>query len=84
MSGVVANRVFGTLETEPKHKGLTLNSDTPYAPLPMDLRMGPMVIELPPGPLIWLYAAKRGVRPLIGVAIGVCQAIPQWSSSRSR
>jgi hypothetical protein len=52
VSGVVANRVFGTLETEPKHKGLTLNSDTPYAPLPMDLRMGPMVIELPPGPLI--------------------------------
>ena len=39
VSGVVANRVFGTLETEPKHKGLTLNSDTPYAPLPMDLRM---------------------------------------------
>jgi hypothetical protein len=31
VSGVVANRVFGTLETEPKHKGLTLNSDTPYA-----------------------------------------------------
>jgi hypothetical protein len=29
VSGVVANRVFGTLETEPKHKGLTLNSDTP-------------------------------------------------------
>jgi hypothetical protein len=29
-----------------------LNSDTPYAPLPLDVRDGPMVIELPPGPLI--------------------------------
>ena len=44
--------MFGTLATEPKHVGLTLNSDTPYAPLPLDLRDGPMVIELPPGPLI--------------------------------
>jgi hypothetical protein len=50
--GVIENRVFGTLETQPKHKGLTLNSDTPYAPLLLDLRDGPMVIELPAGPLI--------------------------------
>ena len=50
--GVRANSVFGTLATEPKHVGLTLNSDTPYAPLLLDLRDGPMVIELPPGPLI--------------------------------
>jgi hypothetical protein len=50
--GLVDNEVFGTLETEPKHVGLTLNSDTPYAPLLLDLRAGPMVIELPPGPLI--------------------------------
>jgi len=50
--GLRANSVFGTLATEPKHVGLTLNSDTPYAPLPLDLRDGPMVIELPPGPLI--------------------------------
>lgn len=52
--GVVQNRVFGTLDTEPKHVGLTLNSDTPYAPLLLDLRDGPIVIELPPGPLICL------------------------------
>jgi hypothetical protein len=50
--GLVDNEVFGTLETQPKHVGLTLNSDTPYAPLLIDLRAGPMVIELPPGPLI--------------------------------
>ena len=50
--GLRPNSVFGTLATEPKHVGLTLNSDTPYAPLPLDLRDGPMVIELPPGPLI--------------------------------
>ncbi|WP_218025158.1 DUF1254 domain-containing protein [Nocardia jejuensis] len=50
--GVLENRVFGTLQTEPKHVGFTLNSDTPYAPLLLDLRDGPLVIELPPGPLI--------------------------------
>jgi hypothetical protein len=50
--GLVDNEVFGTLETQPKHVGLTLNSDTPYAPLLLDLQAGPMVIELPPGPLI--------------------------------
>jgi hypothetical protein len=50
--GLIDNEVFGTLETQPKHVGLTLNSDTPYAPLLLDLRVGPMVIELPPGPLI--------------------------------
>ena len=50
--GIVPNKVFGTLDTKPKHVGFTLNSDTPYAPLLMDLTDGPMVIELPPGPLI--------------------------------
>jgi hypothetical protein len=50
--GLRTNSVFGTLSTEPKHVGLTLNSDTPYAPVLLDLRAGPMVIELPPGPLI--------------------------------
>lgn len=50
--GVVPNKVFGTLDTKPKHVGYTLNSDTPYAPALIDLSNGPMVIELPPGPLI--------------------------------
>ena len=42
----------GTLSAEPRHVGLTLNSDTPYAPLLLDVSDGPLVIELPPGPLI--------------------------------
>jgi len=50
--GIVPNKVSGTLDTQPKHVGFTLNSDTPYAPLLMDLSEGPMVVELPPGPLI--------------------------------
>ncbi len=50
--GIIPNKVFGTLDSKPKHVGFTLNSDTPYAPLLLDLSQGPMVIELPPGPLI--------------------------------
>ena len=50
--GLADNEVFGTLQTQPRHVGLTLNSDTPYAAMLLDLSGGPMVIELPPGPLI--------------------------------
>jgi hypothetical protein len=49
---VVANRVFALFATEPEQVGLTLNSDTPYGPVMLDLRDGPMVIQLPPGPLL--------------------------------
>jgi hypothetical protein len=51
-AGVTSNQVFGVLDTEPEQVGFTLNSDTPYGPIQLDLREGPMVIELPPGPLI--------------------------------
>jgi len=50
--GVLPNTAFGTLDTKPKHVGYTLNSDTPYAPMLLDLSNGPMVIEMPAGPLI--------------------------------
>jgi hypothetical protein len=50
--GIIPNKVFGTLDSKPMHLGFTLNSDTPYAPLLMDLSGGPMVVELPPGALI--------------------------------
>jgi len=50
--GIIPNKVFGTLDTLPRHVGFTLNSDTPYAPLLLDLAAGPMVVELPAGPLI--------------------------------
>jgi hypothetical protein len=66
--GVVPNKVFGTLDSQPKHVGFTLNSDTPYAPLILDLSVGPMVVELPAGPLICiamdinqLWAADLGL-----------------------
>ena len=50
--GIIPNKVFGTLDTQPKQVGFTLNSDTPYAPLLLDLSQGPIVVELPAGPLI--------------------------------
>jgi hypothetical protein len=51
--GVVPNKRFGWLDTQPKHIGYTLNSDTPYGGVLLDLTStGPMVIELPPGPLL--------------------------------
>lgn len=50
--GILPNTAFGTMDTHPKHKGLTLNSDTPYGPILLDLSNGPLVVELPPGPLI--------------------------------
>lgn len=50
--GVVENKVFGMLDTQPRQLGFTLNSDTPYGPFLLDLRAGPMVVELPPGRLI--------------------------------
>jgi hypothetical protein len=50
--GVQANKVFGYMDTQPRHVGYTLNSDTPYGAVLLDLNIGPLVIELPPGPLI--------------------------------
>ncbi len=46
------NAVFGTLDTKPQQIGFTLNSDTPYGPVLLDLSNGPTVVELPAGPLI--------------------------------
>ena len=50
--GAVANRVFPLLEGTPFQLVFTPNSDTPYAGLPLDLSAGPLVVELPPGPLM--------------------------------
>jgi CubicO group peptidase (beta-lactamase class C family) len=44
----------------------------------------PPILQRPPHPVKGLYAAKRGSRPLIGVAGGVFQSTPQWSRRRSR
>jgi hypothetical protein len=51
-SGGVENEVFGVLETQPHHVGFTYNSDTPYGFVLLDLRAGPMTVEVPAGPLI--------------------------------
>jgi hypothetical protein len=51
-AGMVPNKVFGILEGTPQQLVFTPNSDTPYAGLVLDLSAGPMVVELPPGPLM--------------------------------
>jgi len=51
-SGAVDNKVFVVMDTTPRHVGFTLNSDTPYGLMLLDLRAGPLVIELPAGPFI--------------------------------
>jgi hypothetical protein len=50
--GAVANRVFALLEGSPRQLVFTPNSDTPYAGLPLDLSGGPMVVDVPPGPIM--------------------------------
>jgi len=50
--GVVPNRVFGYMDTRPEQVGFTLNSDTPYGGILLDLHIGPVVIEIPAGPVI--------------------------------
>jgi hypothetical protein len=50
--GVQPNKTFGWMDTQPRHIGFTLNSDTPYGGILLDLHLGPMVVELPEGPLI--------------------------------
>ncbi len=47
--GVVANKVFPLLNGTPQQLVFTPNSDTPYSAVALDVREGPMVVELPPG-----------------------------------
>jgi hypothetical protein len=50
--GAIANQVFPLLEGTPHQLVFTPNSDTPYSGLPLDLSKGPMVLEIPPGPIM--------------------------------
>ncbi|MDN7139849.1 DUF1254 domain-containing protein [Pseudomonas sp. JQ170] len=50
--GQVPNKVFTVLQGTPKKRVFTANSDTPYAGLMLDLSNGPMVVELPKGPIM--------------------------------
>lgn len=51
-AGTVPNKSFVLLNGRPEQVVFTPNSDTPYAGGPVDLSNGPIVVELPPGPLI--------------------------------
>ncbi|MET0593038.1 MAG: DUF1254 domain-containing protein [Polyangiaceae bacterium] len=54
--GVDDNRTVALLSAGPRHVGFTANSDTPYAAGVLDFRtMGPIVVEVPPGPYIGLF-----------------------------
>jgi hypothetical protein len=53
-AGVKDNEALMIQETHPHHVLFTANSDTPYGCSTLDLRDGPFVIEIPPGPLIGL------------------------------
>lgn len=52
--GILDNEAMPILSAGPRHVGFTLNSDTPYGGGVVDLKEGPYVIELPPGPFIGL------------------------------
>ena len=51
-AGLLPNRIFGVLETQPRHVSFTPHPDAPYAQILVDLAGGPIVVELPPGPLV--------------------------------
>jgi hypothetical protein len=51
-AGLTTNKQFMIMEGSPKQFVFTPNSDTPYEGANIDLTNGPMVVELPPGPLM--------------------------------
>jgi len=51
-SGLIANKQLMIMKGSPRQLVFTPNSDTPYEGANIDLTNGPMVIELPPGPLM--------------------------------
>ncbi|HEX4305890.1 MAG TPA: DUF1214 domain-containing protein [Solirubrobacterales bacterium] len=53
-AGIEDDVAISFASTGPLQRGFTLNSDTPYGAGVLDLRDGPMAIELPPGPFIGL------------------------------
>src|SRR6476661_8480107 len=52
VSGAVPNRTAVVVPDPLLMRCFTPNSDTPYAGLLFDVSEGPMVLELPPGPLM--------------------------------
>lgn len=52
--GSVDNESMFIMAAQPHRIGLTMNSDTPYGGGAIDLSVGPMVVEVPPGAYIGL------------------------------
>jgi uncharacterized protein (TIGR03066 family) len=52
--GINDNESMILLSAAPRHLAFTANSDTPYGSGTLDVKDGPYVIELPPGPFIGL------------------------------
>jgi hypothetical protein len=52
--GAQDNQTAGLAATTPRHVVFTANSDTPYAFGTLDLKDGPWVVDLPPGPFVSL------------------------------
>ena len=50
--GAVNNKAFFVISAAPRQLFFTANADTPYSLIPLDLREGPITIELPPGPFL--------------------------------
>jgi len=51
-AGTIPNKVLLILHGRPEQLVFTPNSDTPYAGGTLDLSEGPMVVEIPPGPIM--------------------------------
>ena len=49
--GIQDNVAGGMSAAGPRQVGFTLNSDTPYASATIDVSQGPMIINVPAGPL---------------------------------
>lgn len=53
--GSVPNQKYVVLSANPQQVALTANSDTPYAAALFDLSNGPIVLEMPAGPIIGMF-----------------------------
>lgn len=85
--GVQPSKVFGILDTQPRHIGFTLNSDTPYSGILLDLHGGPLIIEVAEGPLLGavLHIIQRWVADmgLLGSARAAGMERPVPAASRA-
>lgn len=86
--GIEPNRVFGTMDTRPAQRGLTLNSDTPYASVILDLSDGPLVVDIPSGPMLGAilnadqsWIADMGIPGADHGAGGRYVIVPRWADA---